>query len=183
MYETLVRIDDSGQPQPFLANSWDVSEDRLEYTFHLKDGVTFSNGDAFTAETAAFSIQYVQESWTNGLAKQMAPVEHVEVLDPLTLRVRLKAPSNSWLWSMGTLTGAMMTPSGIESLATDPVGTGPFTVKHFAVGESVSFDAREDYWDTPARQDAAIRYFADAVSSVNAPVSYTHLTLPTILLV
>ena len=168
VYETLVRISDAGQPEPFLAESWDVSDDRLEYTFHLKDGVTFSNGDAFTADTAAFSIRYVLESWTNGLAKQMAPVEHVEVLGPLTLKVRLKAPSNSWLWSMGTLTGAMMTPGGIDTLATNPVGTGPFTVKHFAVGESISFDAREDYWGTPAAQDAAIRYFADAVSSVNA---------------
>lgn len=168
VYETLVRISDAGQPEPFLAKSWDVSDDRLEYTFHLKDGVTFSNGDAFTADTAAFSIRYVLESWTNGLAKQMSPVEHVEVLDPLTLKVRLKAPSNSWLWSMGTLTGAMMTPGGIDTLATNPVGTGPFTVKHFAVGESISFDAREDYWGTPAAQDAAIRYFADAVSSVNA---------------
>lgn len=168
VYETLVLIDASGQPQPLLAESWDVSEDRTEYTFHLKDGVTFSDGEPFNAETAAFSINYVREKWTNGLSKQMAPVQDVEVVDPLTLKVRLSAPSNSWLWSMGTLTGAMMAPGGVDKLATDPVGTGPYVVDHFALGESISFEAREDYWGEPARQDAAIRYFTDAVSSVNA---------------
>ena len=61
-----------------------------------------------------------------------------------------------------------MAPGGVDKLATDPVGTGPYTVDSFALGESISFDAREDYWGEPARQDAAIRYFSDAVSSVNA---------------
>ena len=49
VYETLVLIDDTGQPQPLLAESWDVNEDRTEYVFHLKDGVTFSNGEKFSA--------------------------------------------------------------------------------------------------------------------------------------
>ena len=168
VYETLVLIDDTGQPQPLLAESWDISDDRTEYTFHLKDDVWFSNGEKFSAETAAFSINYVREKWTNGLAKQMAPVKNVEVLDRSTLKVQLTAPSNSWLWSMGTLTGAMMAPGGVDQLATHPVGTGPYVVDQFALGESISFNARDDYWGTPAQQDAAIRYFADAVSSVNA---------------
>lgn len=168
VYETLVRIDDQGQPQPLLAQSWDVSEDRTVYTFHLREGVRFSNGDEFTAQTAEFSINYVKDSWTNGLSAQMAPVENVEAVDKRTLRVTLSQPSNSWLWSMGTLTGAMMTPAGIPTLASDPIGTGPYTVEKFAVGESISFAARDDYWGEPAGQDASIRYFADAVSSVNA---------------
>ena len=67
VYETLVRIDDDGEIVPHLATGWDVSDDRLTYTFHLREGVTFSNGEQFTAETAAFSIDYVQNEWTNGL--------------------------------------------------------------------------------------------------------------------
>lgn len=168
VYETLVRIDDDGEIVPHLATGWDVSDDGLTYTFHLREGVTFSNGEQFTAETAAFSIDYVQNEWTNGLKSQMDPVARARAVDTLTLEVTLAHPSNEWLWSMGTLTGAMMTPAGTQSLATDPIGTGPYTVERFAVGESVSYSARPDYWGEPADGGAAIRYFSDAVGSVNA---------------
>ncbi|WIM67123.1 ABC transporter substrate-binding protein [Corynebacterium breve] len=168
VYETLVRIDESGDPQPHLAQDWELSDDRLTYTFKLRDDVTFSNGDPFDAHSAAFSINYVKEKWTNGLKAQMDPVESVETPDDHTLVVKLAEPSNRWLWSMGTLTGAMMTPAGVATLATEPIGTGPYTLKRFTVGESVSFEARDDYWATPAHEDAAIRYFSDSVATVNA---------------
>lgn len=168
VYETLVRIDDSGQPQPFLATSWDVSDDGKVYTFHLRDDVTFSDGTPFTAEDAAFSITYVKESWTNGLKAQMDPVESVNVLGPHMLEVVLNRASESWLWSMGTFTGAMMSPNSVPRLADDPLGTGPYTLERFDVGTAVTFNARDDYWGGPVEHDAQIRYFTDAVSAVNA---------------
>lgn len=168
VYETLVRIDDNGTLVPHLASSFSLDDDRTTYTFHLRDGVRFSNGEVFTADHVKFSIEYVQNQWTNGLKSQMDPVREVRVIDPLTVQVELDHPSNRWLWSMSTLTGAMMTPQGVEFLATDPIGTGPYTVRRFAVGESISYQARDDYWGTPAASDAAIRYFSDSVASVNA---------------
>ncbi|WP_165164255.1 ABC transporter substrate-binding protein [Corynebacterium qintianiae] len=168
IYETLVRIDDSGQPQPFLAESWEESADGTQYVFHLRDGVTFSNGKEFTADDAAFSIAYVRDNWTNALKSQMAPVADVEAVDARTLRVTLERPSNSWLWSMGTLTGAMMTPDSIPRLATDPLGTGPYRLARFDVGESVSFAKRDDYWGGNVTHDAQIRYFDDSTAAVNA---------------
>ncbi|RNE49608.1 ABC transporter substrate-binding protein [Corynebacterium alimapuense] len=168
IYEGLVRIDDDGQIEPLLATSWEVSEDRTVYTFQLREGVRFSDGSAFTADSAVFSINYVQDSWTNGLKSQMAVVSSAKALDEYTLQVSLTQPSHRWLWSMGTLTGAMFSPTGVDQLATNPVGTGPFTLERFAVGESVSLSARADYWGTPAQQDASIRYFSDATSAVNA---------------
>jgi len=168
VYEGLVRIDESGEIVPHLATSWEVSEDNTVYTFTLREGVTFSDGTPFDAATAAFSIDYVRDEWTNGLKSQMDVVAAAEAVDARTLRVTLERPSNRWLWSMGTLTGAMMSPTGVDQLATTPVGTGPYEVARFSVGESVSFTTRADYWGQPAHQDAAIRYFADATSAVNA---------------
>jgi len=168
VYETLVRIDSHGTPQPLLAESWDVNDAGTEYTFHLRDGVTFSNGAPFTAEDAKFSIDYVRDSWTNALKANMKPVQSTEVIDPLTLKVTLAGPSTSWLWSMGTFTGAMMTRGSIDRLATDPLGTGPYTLRSFRPGEAVEYAARADYWGGPVAHDAAIRYFGDSVSAVNA---------------
>ena len=162
VYETLVRIDASGTPVPHLAER--VERDGGVFTFHLRDGVTFADGTPFTADDAAFSIHYVQNEWTNGLKAQMDPVTHVEVVDEHTLRVAVEggeAAEDAWLWSMGTLTGAMMTPAGVDKLATAPLGTGPYTVKRFDVGEAIEFDAREDYWGGDVARDGLIRYFDD----------------------
>lgn len=168
VYETLVRIDDDGAVVPHLATSWQVSDDRTEYIFQLREGVNFSDGSPFTAETAAFSIGYVQTEWTNGLKSGMDVVAEAEALDEYTLRVQLKHPDSQWLWSMGTTIGAMMSPSGVDALATDPVGTGPLTVESFATGESIRFVPRQDYWGEPAQSPVEVRYFSDAISSINA---------------
>lgn len=167
VYETLVRIDRDGNPQPFLATSWEVSDDGTVYTFHLRDDVTFSDGKPFTADDAAFSINYVKNDWANGLKSQMDPVASTRAIEPHTLEVTLAHPSESWLWSMGTFTGAMMCRESIERLATDPLGTGPYTVARFDENTAISFDARDDYWGDVAH-DAQIRYFSDATSAVNA---------------
>ncbi|WP_448858138.1 ABC transporter substrate-binding protein [Corynebacterium propinquum] len=168
VYETLVRIDDDGTVVPHLATSWRVSDDRTEYIFQLRQGVNFSDGSPFTAETAAFSIGYVQTEWTNGLKSGMDVVAEAEALDEYTLRVQLKHPDSQWLWSMGTTIGAMMSPSGVDALATDPVGTGPLTVESFATGVSIRFVPRQDYWGEPAQSPVEVRYFSDAISSINA---------------
>ncbi|MDU0479285.1 ABC transporter substrate-binding protein [Staphylococcus chromogenes] len=170
VYESLVRINAQGDIEPWLATSWDISADRTEYVFHLREGVKFSNGDDFTADTAKFSIDRVKtDAWTNGLKAQMKPVKNTEVIDKHTLKVTLDKPSNQWLYSMATFVGAMMTPSGVDKLATQPVGTGPYVVDQWAVGQSLTFTARDGYWGQPPHsQTAAIRYFSDAVGATNA---------------
>ncbi|WP_235840504.1 ABC transporter substrate-binding protein [Corynebacterium yudongzhengii] len=168
VYETLVVIDDDGEIQPHLATHWDIDDAGTRYTFYLRDDVHFSNGEEFTAQTAAASIDNVLNNWTNGLASQMEVVDEARVVDKHTLEVDLQRPSQHWLWSMATLTGAMMTPSAMDSLAGKAIGTGPYTVERFVPGESISFAARPDYWGKPADHDAAIRYYPDAMSSVNA---------------
>lgn len=148
VYETLVRIE-GDEIVPGLAENWDT--DGTTYTFHLRKGIKFSNGDAFTAETAAYSINNVKENWTNGIAKQMAVVDSATAIDEHTLKVKLSKHSNGWLWSMGTAIGAMMTPTATD-LATTPVGTGPFTLAGFTPGEFISLTPNRDYWGRSRRK-------------------------------
>lgn len=170
VYEGLVRITEHGTITPQLATSWDLSPDRTTYTFHLRHGVHFSNGDEFTADTAKFSIDRVKsDAWTNGLKAGMTPVTGTRVIDAYTLEVTLSTPSNSWLWSMGTLIGAQMTPRGVGSLATKPVGTGPFTVDEYKVGQFLTLTANQSYWGRPpATRHVALRYMSDSTATANA---------------
>ncbi|MCZ9308182.1 ABC transporter substrate-binding protein [Corynebacterium uberis] len=170
VYETLVRIDAQGQIQPWLATSWDTSADATTYTFHLREGVRFSNGDPFDAASAKFSLDRVRsQAWTNGLKAQLDVIDHVTVLDPHTLRVQLTQRSTTWLWSLGTLVGAMMTPGGIDDLASNPVGTGPFTVQRWVPGRALVYRANPTYWGTaPGSPTVTVRYFPDGVSATNA---------------
>jgi peptide/nickel transport system substrate-binding protein len=169
VYEGLVTIDQEGEVQPQLAESWEINGDRTVYTFTLHDGVTFSDGSAFTADDVVASIDRVQDDWTLSLKSKMDVVESVEAVDDTQVAVTLTHPSNSWLFDMGTSVGAMFPDDLSADLATEAVGTGPYTVEEVATGEHVTLAARDDYWgEAPAITDVTVRYFADANAQANA---------------
>lgn len=171
VYEGLVRLDQqTGDVEPALAESWTVSPDGLVYDFTLREGVTFSNGEPFTAEDVEFSIERVQsDAWTVSLKDGMSVVAGVEVVSPTHARVTLREPSNSWLFRMTTRIGAMFDPSGVGDLANAPVGTGPYTVSEFRRGDALVLTRRDDYWgEAPAIREVVLQYFDDATAAVNA---------------
>lgn len=174
VYETLVKVDGEGALVPALASSWEVSEDRLSYTFTLVQGATFSTGAPFTAEDAVFSIERVQTGWTTSLARAMDVVEDVTATSPTTLEVTLSQPSNDWLYRMTTRVGAMFSRTGVEELATTPVGTGPYTFARWNRGDSITLVRNPSYWGSaPVFGEVALRYFKDATALNNAMLSGT----------
>lgn len=169
VYEGLVTIDQDGEVQPQLAESWEVSADRTVYTFTLHDGVTFSDGSAFTADDVVASIGRVQDDWTLSLSSKMDVVERAEAVSDTEVVVTLRHPSNAWLFDMGTSVGAMFPDDLSADLATETVGTGPYTVTEVATGQHVTLTARDDYWgEAPALDEITVRYFADANAQANA---------------
>lgn len=172
--ETLVKVDAaSGDVVPLLAESYEVSADGREYAFSLHEGVTFSNGDAFTAEDVAFSIERVQSpAWTVSLKAAMDVVEQVEVVSPTEVVVRLARPDDDWLYRMTTRVGGMFSETGVDDLANTPVGTGPYTVTGRIRGDSLSMQVRDDYWgEQPEVERIVLRYFEDGTALENALVS------------
>jgi len=170
VYQTLVAVDDHGKLTPQLARSWRVDATGTRYTCELQQGVTFSNGDAFTADSVVFSLDRVRSAhWSNGLKAGMDVVKDVHADDEHTVTVTLKRPSQAWLYTMTTLVGAMFTPSGVGHLATQAIGTGPFAVGSWKSGQSLTLTRRDDYWGEPAAApQVTLRYYADPLTATNA---------------
>ncbi len=169
VYEGLVELDAEGEIQPALARDFDVSDDRRTYTFELHPDVTFSNGEPFTADDVKFSIERAQEEWTISVADVMDVVDSVTVDSPTEVTVELNEPSNAWLYAMTTRVGAMFTPTGMDNLDSDPVGTGPYEVNDWTRGDSITLQRRDDYWgEQPAMETVEFRYFDDENAMNNA---------------
>ncbi|MGO4955787.1 ABC transporter substrate-binding protein [Luteococcus sp. Sow4_B9] len=171
LYETLVKIDGDGQIKPLLAQKWSTSPDRLTYTFDLQPKARFSTGDPVDAEAVVANIKRIQnqKNVLPLLKRQMSVVSSAQATSPTVVTVKLKRPSQTWLYDMASATGVIADPKAFGSLASTPVGSGPFAFDEWKQGESVALKLNEQYWGTPARFDhVRFRYFADANSMSSA---------------
>ncbi|WP_156960315.1 ABC transporter substrate-binding protein [Amycolatopsis taiwanensis] len=171
VYEGLVKLDANGRIVPLLAESWTVT-DGVSYDFRLRPGVKFSNGAPFTSADVKFSIERVATDWTISLKSKMDVVDHVEVVDPLRVRVVLKRPSNGWLFDMTSRVGAMFSPTGVADLANTAIGTGPYLVAQRRPGDSLVLRRNPGYWGSPpAYATVVLKYIKDSTALNNALLS------------
>ncbi len=165
VYETLVKIDNSGNIKPLLARSWEVSPDRKTYTFTLQGRAKFASGGPVNADAVVESFDRIRNAKDTlaNLKNQMSVVTDVVAVDDSTVKVTLSRPSNNWLYWIAGPAGIVIDPSGMDALATKPMGSGPFKFGEWRKGESLTFERNDDYWGTPARfAEAQFRYFTDA---------------------
>jgi peptide/nickel transport system substrate-binding protein len=181
IYEGLVKQDESGKIVPGLAKSWTVSPDHKTYTFELVDNAKFTNGAAFTAADAVFSINRVKSAWTTSLKAAMDVVQDAKAVSPTQLQVTLSKPSNDWLFRMTTRIGAMFSQTGIDKLATDPVGTGPYKFGSWKRGDSIVLQRNDSYWGTkPFFNQVTLKYFKDPTALNNALLTGTINVISTV---
>lgn len=174
VYDGLVKLDNDGKIVPDLATKWTVSPDRKTYTFDLTGDATFTNGAKFTAEDAVFSINRVKKDWTISLKSAMDVVQDAKALSPTRLQVTLAKPSNDWLYRMTTRVGAMFSRTGVDKLATDPVGTGPYKLTKWNRGDSIALTRNDSYFGKkPYFQTVTLKYFKDPTALNNALLTGT----------
>ncbi|HHU39200.1 MAG TPA: ABC transporter substrate-binding protein [Propionibacterium sp.] len=163
VYETLVRLDAAGDLKPLLAQAWDVTPDRLTYTFRLNPAAQFSDGTPVDAEAVAKNIERIQTGTTAPkLKNQMEVVVGTEVVDATTLDVTLSRPSVTWLFDMAGAAGIVMNPEGFDAAGSETAGSGPLTLDRWTPGDSIALKRNDAYWGTPARFDeVTFRYFKD----------------------
>lgn len=170
IFEGLTRIDSTGAVQPWLAESWSVSEDGLVYTFKLRTGVTFHDGTSFEASDAKFSLDRARgEGSTNAQKPLFAHIDGVEAVDPATLKVTLKQPDGAFLFNLGWGDAAIVAPESADTNKSEPVGTGPFAFSRWVRGDRVEMARYPGYWGTPAHlETATIKFIADPAAELAA---------------
>ena len=146
IFSSLVRPDQQLHPVPDLASSWTTSEDGLEYTFYLRPGVKWHDGEPFTANDVKFTFDQITDVKSGSrLRSDFAAVAGVDVIDSLTVRFRLKAPFAPFLALLGYNAGILPAHKFRDRKLTDatdfsrsaPVGTGPFRVVQAASGSAI----------------------------------------------
>lgn len=132
-----------------LATSWSVSDDGLEYTFTLAEGVTWHDGEAFDADDVVYSIDKITDPDRSALASTFAAVSGVEKVDSHTVKVTLGAPSPSFLLQLGGPYAVMQAAhlAGTDGTSTDfLIGTGPWIFSNYQEGVSLEFERNPDYF-------------------------------------
>jgi ABC-type transport system substrate-binding protein len=156
IYGGLMHIDNNLVAQGDLAESWEVSEDGLEYTFKLREGVTFHNGDPFDAEDVLFTFNRSRDPEQSVHSRVIANVAELEKLNDYEVRFTLKQPQASFLTkALERASGRAMTivsRGGLESLGTaqyglTPIGTGPYKVVEHQLGQGVVLEKFAEYYD------------------------------------
>ncbi len=170
VYEGLTRFGPDGSVLPGLAESWEVADDGLSYDFHLREGVTFHDGAALTAEDVVFSIDRARaEDSTNAQKALFESIDEVTAVDDLMVEITLKQPNGALLFNLAWGDAVIVDESDVDTLTTNPVGTGPFMFKDWVEGDRVELVRNPDYWGEPvALESATFKFISDPTAAFAA---------------
>jgi peptide/nickel transport system substrate-binding protein len=152
IFDSLIEKDEEGLI-PWLAETWDISPDGREYTFHLRKGVRWHDGTPFTARDVKFTHDYELKHVPVAGGIEAGIIDHVQVVDDHTVRFVLKEPVATFLYKMQ---GFMIVPEHIYSTVSDPAGflapkavtgTGPYRLSEYNKEHgSYQFVADAEFW-------------------------------------
>ena len=154
--EWLVQFERDGSVTPVLLESWEANDDATEYTLHVRQGVTWNNGDAFTAEHVAHNIERWADASVEGnsMAGRMGAIaqdgalreDAIEIVDEHTLRLHLSSPDIALIVSMADYPAAVVHPSftGDDPVA-NPIGTGAYRPVSYETGIGAVVERNPDH--------------------------------------
>ena len=151
IYDVLVRVDKSGtELVPGLAESWEVSDDGLTYTMHMRDA-KFSNGAPITAEDAKFSLERIRDDELSLWSDSYQIIADMQTPDDKTLVITLSEQSAPFLSTLAMPGTSVISKAGLEAMgeeayAENPVASGAFTVKQWLRGDRVILEKNPNFW-------------------------------------
>jgi peptide/nickel transport system substrate-binding protein len=172
VFENLLEYDaTSFAAKPALAESYDISDDGMVYTFHLRDGVKFHDGTPMNAEAIQFSYQRIMDP-DNEYFKMGQPFplidfwyeaidpKKIEVKDELTVVFNLKKPHSTLDAFLAWPAAGIVSPAALKEhgadFRTNPVGTGAFQFKEWVPNQRLELVRYDDYWKSPAALDGIV---------------------------
>ncbi len=174
VYSTLMALDPDAKPYPELAESYEVSDDGLTYTFKLRQGVKFHNGDALTADDVKFSFDRLRAKDSGySYGAQVETIDEVEVVDAHTVRFKLSKRTGPFLIYMA-FPGSSIVPKKLvdsgHDLNAQPVGSGPFKFVSYQPRSAIKFARNDDYFQAGKPYFDAMEYriISDITALTNA---------------
>ncbi len=168
--ETLVELTDTGTIVPYLAESWEISEDGLVYTFTIRQGVKFHDGSDLDSADVAYSMKINAVSPNSKLSAAHANVKSVEAPDANTVVITLKKVSSTFLKELGQSAGYVVPENFLDDYDanTTMIGTGPYVFGEYKPGTSLTMTRFADYWgELPFFETLIWNFFTDETASLN----------------
>jgi len=159
IFDTLVRLDDNGNYEPNVAESWENPDDNT-WVFHLREGIKFTNGEPLDAFAVKYSLERIMDPEVKSpQASRLSLVEEVQAPDAKTVIIKTKEPYAALLNIMTLM--FIVPPKAVEEMGNEkfsqsPIGSGPFMFEEFVPGEKVVLKANKDYWKGAPKIDKLI---------------------------
>lgn len=158
-FDTLTFPDTTGQPKPWLAESWGVADDGVTWTFNLRDDVLFHDGEMLTAEDVVFTFEYNMTGPGSSTGAAVTGIASVTAVDDYTVEIVTEGPDATFIDNIGGPFGVQIMPQHIWEGVEDPVqfrgdeatiGSGPYTIRSFdEATNSFDLEAFEDFFLGP----------------------------------
>ncbi|MGH2548931.1 MAG: ABC transporter substrate-binding protein, partial [Thermomicrobiales bacterium] len=175
MFDTLYGFDPKGNLEPRVATSFKVSDDGLTYTYKLRSGIRFHNGDTLTAEDVKYSLERILDPAVKSTKRPyFSRVQSVRTIDADSIEIKLngidgafhnKVANNLFIIPKKY---AMSLPDA-DAFARSPIGSGPYKLKNYKVGQSLELDRFDGYFgDKPSIKHLIFKVLPEGASRVNA---------------
>lgn len=157
LMEPLVVFGYNLELEPRLATAWEISEDGLEYTFELREGVVFHHGKPFTAEDVQYTYEWMLDPNNPATYRDLySGIQSVDIIDDYTVRFTLQQPNAFFLNNVARLKIVPSDRGDDANFATSPVGTGPYRLVERVADDRTVVEKNEDYWGGEPRIDQVV---------------------------
>jgi peptide/nickel transport system substrate-binding protein len=147
MCDALIDVSPDQKLVPKLATAWSLSPDNKILTLVLRQGVKFHDGEAFDAAAVKANIDRAMTLPTSVRKTELASIDHVEVVNPYTVNLVLKAPDSSLLASLAYQAGMMLAPKTFAQANTHPVCAGPYQFVRRIQNDRIEMEKFPGYWE------------------------------------